>query len=154
MDAINPFSLGTLSSTNLLSESTTVLFEMAPGGGRAQVSVHMFLICHWWGARGEGGQGGGCWGYAGEEATGGESGLQLLLLGSLAWGGMEGENARKKGWGCGQGLHQEGGGSRWSLVYPLSCFVSGSLRETQRQLGGEKEPGQGSSWSSCLSHRF
>lgn len=86
MDAINSFSLGTQSSTNYFQKAQLFCLKWLreEGEPRALYTCSSFAIGGEQGAKG--GCGGVCWGCAGEAGTGGESWLQLLLLGSLASG--------------------------------------------------------------------
>lgn len=124
---------------------------MAVGGGRAQGSIHMFLICHWW----EQGQSGAMLGGTGEAGTGGErAGCSCCCWEVWLQGGMEGESARKKGWDL--GTRAVSWGRREQVVTCLSAQLF-CVQEPERDRSSweeKKQRGQGPSWSFCLSHRF
>lgn len=77
--------------------------------------------------------------------------LQLLWPGNLAWGGMEGENARKKGWDLGTGAVSRE--RREQVVTCLSAqlfCVQEPGRETEAAGRRESHPARGPPGPSAL----
>lgn len=117
---------------------------MSLGGGRAQGSVYMFLICLWW----EEAEGGPAGGYCCKQA---QEGRELAAAAAARkvqlQGGVEGESARKKGWDLGTGAVSWG--RREQVVTCLSAqLFCVQVPERDRSSWEEKkQPGQGPSWS-------
>lgn len=127
-DAINPFSLGTPELHELLSESTTVLFEMAERRERPGLCTHVPHLP----LAGAGGVG------AAQERQRRRGDGSRSCCHWEVWlqGGTEGER-----WG-GVGLGDRGGATgeegAGGGLFICSAVLCPGVSERQRQLGGEK----------------
>lgn len=124
---------------------------MALGGGRAQGSIHMFLICHWW----EQGQSRRCGGVLGRQAQEGREPAAAAAAGKFGFREEWRERVQGRRGGT-LGTRAVSWGRREQVVTCLSAQLF-CVQEPERDRSSweEKKPrGQGPSWSFCLSHRF
>lgn len=122
---------------------------MSLGEGRAQGSVHMFLICLWWEEEAEGGHAGWCcW----KQAQEGRELVAAAATGKVQFqGGVEGESARKKGWDLGTGAVSWGRREQVVTCLSAQLFCIQVPERDRRSWEEKKQPGRGISWSFCLS---